>query len=186
MRFSAVEDFAVAEIAISWRALFPILPLVRLHVVDDYRGGEGRLEARLLGLVPVMQRTWAGSSRRRGYEIPRRAVLGSPRDARQFEPEWRAVGAKSVEVAARVGAESAAVRLEFDEDGDVAGSFTGARPRSERQSVVRRPWRGVFGDYGVVGGVRVPSRADVRWELPEGEFTYWRGRITSLELDPSG
>ncbi len=33
-----------------------------------------------------------------------------------------------------------------------------------------------------VGGLRVPTRAEVRWELPEGPFTYWLGRITSLDV----
>jgi Family of unknown function (DUF6920) len=44
---------------------------------------------------------------------------------------------------------------------------------------------GGYGDYGIVGGVRIPTRAEVRWELADGPFTYWRGRITSLELDPA-
>jgi hypothetical protein len=26
----------------------------------------------------------------------------------------------------------------------------------------------------------------VRWELPDGPFTYWRGTLTSLELVPWG
>ena len=38
-----------------------------------------------------------------------------------------------------------------------------------------------FSDYDVVDGIRLPTRADVRWELAEGTFTYWRGRITSLD-----
>jgi hypothetical protein len=41
---------------------------------------------------------------------------------------------------------------------------------------------GAFSDYEVVGGVRVPTQAEVRWQLPEGPFTYWRATITSLEL----
>jgi hypothetical protein len=36
----------------------------------------------------------------------------------------------------------------------------------------------------VIGGVRIPTRAEVRWELPDGAFTYWRGTVTSLEIDP--
>jgi hypothetical protein len=32
------------------------------------------------------------------------------------------------------------------------------------------------------GGTRVPSFGEAWWELPEGRFVYWRGRITALEL----
>lgn len=48
------------------------------------------------------------------------------------------------------------------------------------------PWAGTYGDYAIVGGVRVPTRGEVRWELPDGPFVYWRGTIASLELDPPG
>jgi hypothetical protein len=47
---------------------------------------------------------------------------------------------------------------------------------------VPTPWRGVFSDHGELGGVRVPRRAEVAWELPEGRFTYWRAEVTALEV----
>lgn len=33
------------------------------------------------------------------------------------------------------------------------------------------------------GGLRVPTTAEVAWELPEGPFTYFRGRVTALQVD---
>ena len=56
------------------------------------------------------------------------------------------------------------------------------RPRTEGKKIVRRPWAGTFGEYAVVGGVRIPTHGEVRWELPDGAFTHWRGTVTSLEL----
>jgi hypothetical protein len=44
------------------------------------------------------------------------------------------------------------------------------------------PWVGEFHDYRKLGGALIPTRGEVRWELPEGPFTYWRGTITSFEL----
>jgi hypothetical protein len=52
----------------------------------------------------------------------------------------------------------------------------------EGKATVPRPWGGEFRDYDVVGGVRIPTHAEVRWQLPEGPFTYWRGTIASVEL----
>jgi len=46
----------------------------------------------------------------------------------------------------------------------------------------RPPWAGDFSDHAVVGRTRIPGRAEVYWELPEGPFVYWRARITSVEL----
>jgi hypothetical protein len=30
--------------------------------------------------------------------------------------------------------------------------------------------------------VRVPAGGEAWWDLPEGRFVYWRGRVTGVEL----
>jgi Family of unknown function (DUF6544) len=155
---------------------------VTLRVVDGYAAGQGRLEARLLGLVPVMRQSGQtaseGEAMRYLSEIPwvPHAMLAN----RQLE--WRELDAHTVEVATSVGPARVALQLEFDAAGDIVSAFSHARPRAEGKTTMPRPWGGVFRDYDVVGGVRIPTHAEVRWQLPEGPFTYWRGTITSVEL----
>jgi hypothetical protein len=93
------------------------------------------------------------------------------------------VDERTAEVAAPVAGRRAAVRLTVDERGDVVRSWTDARPRANGKTVERLPWGGVFTDHAELGGVRVPTRAEAAWELPEGPYAYWRGTVTSLELD---
>jgi hypothetical protein len=180
--FRAVEDFSVEEVAFTWRARFRILPLMALRVVDEYAAGQGRLEARLLGLVPVMRQSGQaaseGEAMRYLAEIPwvPHAMLAN----RQLE--WRELDAHTVEVATSVGPARVAVELEFDAAGDIVSAFSPARPHPEGKTVVPRPWGGVFRDYGVIGGIRIPTDAEVRWQLPEGPFTYWQCTIASVEL----
>jgi hypothetical protein len=97
------------------------------------------------------------------------------------ELEWREVDSDAVEVSAPVGPSRASVRLRFDDAGDIVAAFAD-RPRLEGKQFVERPWLGLFSDYVELGGVRVPTRAEVRWELPDRHFTYWRGRIEGLEV----
>lgn len=184
LRFTAVEQFAVEEVAFSWRARFPIVPFVSLQVVDRYASGEGSLEGQLFRLVPVMRASGpelsVGEAMRYLAELPwvPHAMLANP------ELEWSELDAQTVEVATRVGSARAAVRLGFDAAGDIVGASTDVRPRPEGKASVPTPWGGLFYDYGVLDGIRVPLQAEVSWELPEGPFTYWRGTITSLELSP--
>jgi hypothetical protein len=182
LRFEAVEEFAVDEVAFSWRARFPIVPLLSLRVLDRYAAGEGELEARLFGL-PLMrargQATAEGEAMRYLAELP--WVPHAMAANRQLE--WCELDQQTVEVATLVGLARVAVRLEFNAEGDIVGASADARPRPEGKTIVPRPWGGVFADHAVVGGIRVPRQAEVRWDLPEGSFTYWRGVVTSLELE---
>jgi hypothetical protein len=183
-RFSAVQDYAVREIAFSWRARFPLALLLSLRVTDRYEAGEGSLVARLLGL-PVMRQ--AGAETSLGEALRYLAELPWVPHAMTANPqlEWRQLDEGTVEVAAKVGSERAAVRLAFDADGDITGARCEARPYPEGKTFTTRPWAGSFSDYARLNGVRVPTRGEVRWELPDGPFTYWRGALTSLQLDPS-
>jgi hypothetical protein len=176
-RFSATEDFAADHVAFAWRARFPLLGPLALRVTDSYRAGEGLLEVRLAGL-PVQRRRGAELAEGEAFRylaeiawVPH-AILANP------ELEWSDDGERGVEVATRVAGRRIAVRLEFTPDWEIARTYA-ERPRAEAGNAVT-PWIGEYGEYRTLGGVAVPTRAEVRWELPEGPFTYWRGRITSL------
>jgi hypothetical protein len=70
----------------------------------------------------------------------------------------------------------------FDEAGRVIGMKAqrylggGAQARLSPWSVTCSAWRSF-------GGVEVPIEGDVRWSLPEGEFSYYRWTILDVEQD---
>jgi hypothetical protein len=96
--------------------------------------------------------------------------------------EWRPVGDAALDVTTRVGDDAVTVQLRFDASGDIAGASARARPRLVGKESVATPWGASFSDYEVVGGVRIPTRAEVYWNLPDGRLTYFRGTVTALEL----
>jgi hypothetical protein len=178
-RFTAVERFQVDRVAFSWRARFPVLGPLGMHVVDSYAEGEGGIEVRFLGLPVQRSRGPAlaqGQALRYLAELP----LVAPAVLANSELDWRELDERTAEVGTRVGSQRVAVRLGFGEDAEVLETVA-HRPRAESDNAVT-PWIGTYSDYALLGGVRVPTRAEVRWELPDGPFTYWRGSITSVEL----
>jgi hypothetical protein len=181
-RFTAVQDIAVEEVAFSWRARFPLVPGVSLRVVDRYAAGAGRLEARLLGVIPIMRQR--GPELAEGEALRYLSELAWAPQAMVLNRQlaWRELDGNAVELATPVGATRAAVRLDFDPAGDIIGASAEARPALEGKQIVRRPWAGRFADYATVGGMRIPTRAEVWWERPEGRFVYWAGTVTSLQV----
>jgi hypothetical protein len=99
------------------------------------------------------------------------------------ELEWREVDERTVEVATSVAGERVAVLLHFDAAGDIVAASAEDRPRAVGKRAVATPFAGEYGDYQVFGRVRVPTKADVRWDLPDGPFVYFRGRLTELAVE---
>lgn len=178
-RFTAVECFKVDRVAFSWRARFPLLGPLAMHVVDSYAGGEGGIEVRIFG-VPVQRSRGAALAQGQALRYLAELPLVPPAVRANSELDWREVDERTAEVGTRIGAQRVAVRLGFGEDGEVLETVA-QRPRAEAGNAVT-PWIGTYSDYALLGGVRVPTRAEVRWELPDGPFTYWRGTITAVEL----
>ena len=179
LRFDAVEELATRDVAFTWRARFAIAGMPLLSVVDRYAAGEGSLQARLLGLIPVMRKGGPalseGEALRYLGELPWNpaAMLLNRR------LQWRELDDVAVQVSTAVGDGTVSLRLEFDAAGDIVRVLTPGRPRLEEGNRLR-PWVGEFSRYATLGGTRIPTRGEVRWELPAGPFTYWRCEVTSL------
>lgn len=178
-RFEAEQELSVQRVEFSWRARFPLAPLVALHVRDWYHAGEGALEVRFWRL-PIKR--LGGDAVAKGEAIRYLAELPWVPQAivQNRELEWREVDDRTVEVGTRVAGARLAVLLHFNAAGDIVAASAQDRPRAVGKDAVATPFTGEFGDYQVLDGVRLPTTAAVRWELEEGPFLYFRGRITSF------
>ena len=177
--FTATEEFATDHVAFAWRARFPMLGPIAMHVTDSYDGSDGRLEVRFVGL-PVQRQRGPQLAQGEAYRylaeiawVPQ-AILANP------QLRWQEIDERTVDLSTSVQSEQIAVRLTFNEAGEITQTVA-ARPRLEAGNAITR-WIGGFTDYERLAGVLVPTRGEVRWELADGPFTYWRGTITSLEL----
>ena len=74
------------------------------------------------------------------------------------------------------------MQFHFDSTGDITAVDTAARPGQVDGREVNAGWGGRFSDYAWVGGIRIPTRGEVYWDLPDGRFVYWRGQVTAVEL----
>jgi hypothetical protein len=180
MRFEARQEASAERVEFSWRARFPVAPLVALRVDDWFRAGDGALEVRLFG-VPLKRirggEVSKGEAMRYLAELPwvPHALVGNR------ELEWRQLDEATAEVATRLATGRAAMRLHFNDAGDIVAASASDRPRAVGNAVTPTPFAGEFSDYEVLEGVRIPTTAEVRWELEDGPFTYFRGRITSFD-----
>lgn len=180
--FVAEQTFAARRIDFRWTARVRMVPLVHARVIDSFDGGVGSLEARVFGIVPVAfargPQTDKGEALRGLAELPWRPFAFAGGMGLAFE----AVSEDRLRASFDDGRTQATLDFQVSADGAILEARAASRPRVAGKEVVHNAWSGTFGDYRELDGVRVPTTAEVTWHLPEGPFTYFRGRVTEFKL----
>lgn len=162
-----------------WDATIDLKPGLAVRVVDAYVGGEGSLEARLLGAVPVAS---AGPDPQMNASELQRYLAEAVWYPTALRPargvEWTAIDDRTARATVKDGAVTASLDFHFD-DGDRVEQVTGDRYRQEDGRTDR--WVGRFDEYERRAGRLVPTSGDVGWAGPDGIQPYWRARLTDVE-----
>jgi hypothetical protein len=179
MPFVAEEWFEGTGIDFRWRAWFSMAGLLRTRVIDSFQRGRGALTASLFGIVPLARSRGAatdqGEALRGLAELPWRPCAFS-----QNGPlSWGAAAPNKLRGAYNDDRTNVSAEFDIDAEGRVIGCMA-IRPRISGKSIIDTPWMGQFRAYREFEGLRIPTEAEVAWQLDEGPFTYWRARVTEF------
>lgn len=166
-----------------WHAKIRANALVWIDVRDIFDGNQGNMLVKLLSGVPV-----ANAS---GPEIDvsslHRYIGEMPWYPGAFLNEehitWEPVDSSHTRAVITAGENRATVLFSFDDAGRVTKVTTDERYRTVGDRFVRDTWTGYYGDYQEIGGFRIPMEIAAEWNLPEGDFSYVRLRVTEVEYD---
>jgi len=150
-------------------------------VTDAYENGQGRLVARIAGVIPVANMKGPDFDKGELQRYLASIVLCPPVLLHHPTLEWRALGIRTLRVRDTADQTGATIDLELGEDGAPL-TIRAERPRAVGKRTVLTPWFGSCSNPREWNGLRVPACLEVAWQLPEGEFTYYRSEITSLEI----
>lgn len=176
--FTAEQWFAVTEVAFCWHARVKMAPFVTAVVDDAFDGGHGRLDARLWGALPIAH--GEGPELDRGEAQRYLAELPWNPDALRRNPALQVQEVHPGLLKVWAFDPQTYVDLHLGPGGEIVRASCTNRPYGETGP---RAWEGEFRDYQELGGLRVPTRAEVSWLLPEGRYTYWRGEVTDLRQE---
>ena len=182
MHFTARQTISTTSCAFDWRARTG--PAGTISIRDALVGGEGVLDVRALGFIPVAHMGGSpdatrGELMRYLAELPLApaAILGNP------SLRWRSDTAVRLIVSAGSGDTAAEVTFTLGTDGRVASVFAPDRPRAVKNTFVPAPWQGRFSDYRQHRGFWLPFAAEVSWPVNGADSIYWQGQMQSWTDD---
>uniref|UniRef100_B8HL26 Uncharacterized protein n=1 Tax=Cyanothece sp. (strain PCC 7425 / ATCC 29141) TaxID=395961 RepID=B8HL26_CYAP4 len=167
-----------------WDGTIRLAPGVQVRVHDAYVGGEGILQATLLGLIPLVHlqdrdavaegelfRFLAEAAWYPTALLPSQGI------------HWEAIDDTTARATLTDHKLTVSLEFQFDPEGRISGVRAAGRYRNVKGQLVATPWQCRFWGYAARSGMEVPLAGEVAWELPEGVWSYWRGSITELHYE---
>ncbi len=180
--FRAVQHFTVDPPGFVWDAKITVVPALSARVVDMYAGGKGTLRAKILSLFTVAD---AGP----GAEMNEGELLRYLAESVWFPTallpaegvEWTSIDERSARASLTHNGITASLVFSFNDRDEVERVFAEKRYREVDGVFEPTPWTGRFSNYEERNGMLIPLDGEVSWNLPDGDLSYWRGRIETIE-----
>jgi hypothetical protein len=75
------------------------------------------------------------------------------------------------------------LEFRFNRSGEITGIYTNDRYGKFGDKYIKYPWEGKFSEYREFNGIKIPTRGEVGWYLPEGWWLFWQGKIVDAEFE---
>jgi hypothetical protein len=96
---------------------------------------------------------------------------------------WEAIDAHSARATLVQNGLPIVATFEFDDEGKPAVIRAERYFDNGNEPARLLPWTGRYLEYREFGGFRVPSDVEGSWQLPEGEFSYARFRVKTIQYN---
>jgi len=181
--FTAIQDFSALPHAFIWDATIKLAPMLMVDVADRYIKGEGAIDARAVGVIPVVDAQGTpelatGELLRYLAELAMMPTALLPRNGVQWSP----VDATSARVTLTDHGTTVSARFFFGTRGEIV-RVEADRFRDVDGMPVLTPWIGDFREYRSVQGMMVPMYSQAAW-LVDGEVRpYFRGHALGIAFE---
>ena len=179
--FTSNQRVVTQRPGFDWDGRVAMMPGVPVRVHDAYVTGEGILHAAVFGLFTLVNMRGTGA-------VAKGELMRFFAEAAWYPTallpsqgvRWEAVDDRAARGTLTEGAITLTMLFTFNEQGLIDTVRAEARGRTVGGRVVPTPWHGRIWNFEERGGMRVPLAGEVAWLLPEGEKSYWRGRIIEI------
>ncbi len=181
--FTAEQTIDATQSGFCWDARFGGSRLGSYVITDAYEKGRGRLTIKLGGVLTVKKLT--GPEVDQG-ELQRylSSILMCPSILLHHASlQYALAGKNALQVRDANDPTGATVDIEIARDGRPVASRA-TRPRLVGKKTLLTPWTGTCQEYREWQGMRVAQRVEACWNLPEGDFTYFREGVTAITAIP--
>jgi len=180
----ATQYFTTYPPGFIWDARVQMAPVVTARVLDMYKQGRGALRAKLFNTFTVADAS--GDKELDNGELLRYLAEAAWCPTALLPGEflkWEAIDDHTALAILREGENEVRLQFHFNDEDEIVKAI-GQRHRQVNGSYQLTTWIAHYRDYQRRNGLLIPVQASVEWNLPEGNFKYWKGRIVEIKYQP--
>jgi len=177
--FTAEQVVVATQSSFRWEARLDPGKFAAPTVTDAYEEGHGRVSVKLGGLLPVKKVVGPDADKGELQRYLSSFVICPAMLLNHPTLEWSAAGPSVLRMGDRQNSAGATIDVELSEEGCPV-AIRAQRPRMVGKKTVITPWVATGGEFREYEGMRVATRLEVSWDLPEGELKCYLGKITSF------
>ncbi len=182
--FKATQIISQDSVSFLWDAKIKIAPLVHIRIRDSL------IEAVAEGNVYMMSAISLGSDRNKPelnsgalYRYLAEAVWHPTALLPQSGVNWEPVNENTAIAHFKKFDISISLEFRFNNLGEIIGIYTQDRYGKFDNKYIRYPWEGHFSDYKEFDGIKIPTKGEVGWHLPDGWWLFWKGEIVDAKFE---
>lgn len=178
-KMNAVQYSGITTPGFVWKMEMNIMPLVKLSGRDKWMNGKGAMDMKLLSLFSVAK----GSGEKIDQSALQRwlaEICWLPQAALSKYISWATVDSVSAKATLTYMGVSGSVLFLFDSNGNITGCKAKRYMENEKDAILQE-WEVQCSDYVSFDGISVPTKSEVTWKLPEGDFTWYRFQVKGIK-----
>ena len=180
----AEQYYSVRPVGFVWNASIAMFPLLSVDVCDSYIEGKGRVKGRFVSLFRIVD---AHGTKELDSAALQRYLAEAVWFPTALLPSqgvtWQAIDDHKAKATLSDGNNSVSLEFGFNDEGEIVSVYAPDRYREVSGTYTATPWQGRYGKYIDVDGYRIPSEAEVEWQLEEQTYPYWRATIEQVKYD---
>lgn len=182
--FKASQIILQDPVSFKWDADIKILPFFHIHVCDSFDHGVAEGKVTLLRSIPIAQQKNVPELNSGAlYRYLAEAVWHPTSLLPEAGVKWEPLDDnKAIAHLSNFGI-SISLEFRFNDIGEITGIFTKNRYGRFNNNYIKYPWEGRFNHYREFNGIKIPTKAEVGWHLPEGWWLFWKGQVIKVNFE---
>jgi len=183
MSIKAEQYFTTEDPAFIWRVKSTIAPFIWIEGRDMYYQGKGNMLIKLLSTITAADAT--------GSEMDISSLIRFLSETPWFPTallpsdyiEWKEIDSNSAQAVIKDNGCTASGIFSFNEKGEIIKFVTNDRYMEVDGKYFKEQWGGYYGNYQEIEGMKIPTEAEVEWNLSDKDLQYAKLKITDIQYN---